>query len=126
MTQCAECEWMKMMESPGSLPSATSFNLSVTPKFEKDADNDKKVQFEMKCMLKSEKSWITPAPFTLIAANGRHFEIRVDPLSIGLSLKWSFYQEFASILCTDSRCHCGAEMKGDGKGNGVISLCLMD
>ena len=35
--------------------------------------------YQLKCKLQSEEHWISPAPFTLIAANGRHFEVKVDP-----------------------------------------------
>ena len=65
------------------LQSATSYNVAISPRFHEDTDNNIKVQYQIKCMLKaSDSSWIQPAPFTLIAANGRYFEIKIDPLKL--------------------------------------------
>ena len=62
--------------------SANTYSVSVTPVFHEEADNALKVDYQFKCLLQSEQQWVRPAPFTLIAANGRHFEVKVDPLKM--------------------------------------------
>eukprot|EP00485_Elphidium_margaritaceum_P018740 CAMPEP_0202729586 /NCGR_PEP_ID=MMETSP1385-20130828/186208_1 /ASSEMBLY_ACC=CAM_ASM_000861 /TAXON_ID=933848 /ORGANISM="Elphidium margaritaceum" /LENGTH=1403 /DNA_ID=CAMNT_0049395853 /DNA_START=43 /DNA_END=4254 /DNA_ORIENTATION=+ len=60
-----------------------SFGCSVTPKFREGVSNSVKLAYQFKCALKTDcPHWIVPAPFTLIASDGRSFEIRVDAYKV--------------------------------------------
>ena len=54
------------------------YNVSVTPIFHEDVDNNIKVNYSLKCHFSSTHSWITCAPFTIIASRGRTVQVKID------------------------------------------------
>ena len=67
-----------------------TFTINVNPQFPKDLDilesaqqqQRSKIDFEMKCNMKCDESWVTIPEHLLLTNNGRSFKVAVDPTGL--------------------------------------------
>lgn len=55
------------------------YNVSVRPQWRDDVPNEKRVEYQFKCHLRSSANWVQPTEYSLMSNGGRGFEIKVDP-----------------------------------------------
>ena len=77
------------LREPYEVDRPLDARVTVTPVFHEDADNRAKVDFELRCTLKSTAEWVQCADHLLLMHGGRRIDLRVDPTKLPVGVHYA-------------------------------------
>ncbi|MBK9118998.1 MAG: S8 family serine peptidase [Phycisphaerales bacterium] len=68
--------------------------LTITPVFHEDADNQRRVEYELRCRLESTARWVECAEHLMVMHGGRRLDVRVDPTRLSPGVHYAEIRGF--------------------------------